>query len=102
MIFGEQEIKDRGITAHLELAKEASGALLKGDMVCAGPSRVDNELLTAEERSGLLALHRLLRELDPTHQTLGLTRFPTYTGDFLWLCKTHYEQSQSKFPDRID
>jgi hypothetical protein len=31
-----------------------------------------------------------------------LKRIPTYTGDYLWLCEKHYEQSQSKIPDRIE
>ena len=33
---------------------------------------------------------------------LGLTRVPTYTGDYRWLCRTHYEQSQPKIPDKIE
>jgi internalin A len=54
-----------------------------------------------EERSGLLALHAILRDKDPHHEKLGLLRVPTYTGDYLWLCRKHYDESQSKIPDEI-
>jgi len=50
----------------------------------------------------ILALHSLLREIDPNHEHLGLHRVPTYTGDYLWLCQTHYELSQPKIPDTIE
>jgi len=50
----------------------------------------------------VLALHALLREKDPNQERLGLRRVPTYTGDYLWLCQTHYEQSQPKIPDKIE
>lgn len=26
----------------------------------------------------------------------------TYTGDYLWLCETHYQAAQPKIPDRIE
>ncbi len=59
-------------------------------------------MLTEDQRSGVLALREFLREKDPSHKKLGLRRVPTYTGDFLWLCQKHYEESQSKIPDRIE
>ena len=59
-------------------------------------------ILTEAERSGVLALHALLCEKDPHHKRLGLRRVPTYTGDYLWLCQTHYEQSQPKIPDKVE
>ena len=61
-----------------------------------------NDILSEPERSGLLALHALLREHDPHHEKLGLKRMPTYTGDYLWLCKKHYQDAQSIIPDRIE
>jgi internalin A len=54
------------------------------------------------ERSGILALHSLLRNVDPHHEYLGLKRVPTYTGDYLWLYQKHYEQSPPKIPDKIE
>ncbi len=39
---------------------------------------------------------------DPNHERLGLTRIPTYTGDYLWLCQEHYQASLSKIPDKIE
>jgi hypothetical protein len=32
---------------------------------------------------------------------MGLRRVSTYTGDYLWLCKEHYEDFQPKIPDEI-
>ncbi|MBU0495419.1 MAG: hypothetical protein KKA73_12025 [Chloroflexi bacterium] len=63
--------------------------------------RLRDGVLSEVERSGILALHALLREVDPHHQKLGLKRMPTYTGDFLWLCERHYEDAQPKIPDKI-
>jgi hypothetical protein len=58
-------------------------------------------ILSEAERAGLLAMHALLRELDPNQENLGLTRVPTYTGDYRWLCRAHYEAWESKIPDEI-
>ncbi len=30
-------------------------------------------------------------------ERLGLTRLPTYTWNYLWLCHAHYELSQPKY-----
>jgi hypothetical protein len=60
-----------------------------------------NDVLTEPERSGILALHRLLNELDPTQAKLGLRRVTTYTGDYRWLCKHHYDAYQPNIPDVI-
>ena len=59
-------------------------------------------LFSEAERSGILALHAILRKEDPNHERLGLKRMPTYTGDFLWLCEKHYAEAESKIPDRIE
>lgn len=58
-------------------------------------------MLRENERAGLLALHRILRELDPHQERIGLHRVSTYTGDFRWLCRRHYEAWQSNIPDVI-
>ena len=59
------------------------------------------KMLSEPERSGILALHRLLNELDPTQDKLGLHRVATYTGDYRWLCKWHYDAWQPNIPDVI-
>ena len=32
---------------------------------------------------------------------IGLHRVATYTGDYRWLCKLHYEAWQPRIPDEI-
>ena len=54
------------------------------------------------ERSGILALHLLLNDLDLTQDKLGLHRVATYTGDYRWLCKRHYDAYQPNIPDVIN
>jgi internalin A len=100
VLFGAKTMDDLGIKDHLELMEKFAGQL-SGDLAVTerSPSRGQN--LSDGERHGLLALHALLRQLDPTHERLGLHRVPTYTGDFQWLCRTHYNLTQSKIPDRI-
>jgi hypothetical protein len=58
-------------------------------------------MLSEPERSGILALHRFLNEVDPTQAKLGLHRVPTYTGDYRWLCDEHYKAWQPNIPDVI-
>jgi hypothetical protein len=82
------------------LAKEASDKLLP-EIKRAEPSHLREGALREVERSGVLALHAQLRELDPNHERLGLKRIPTYTGDFRWLCQKHYDAAQPKIPDKI-
>jgi hypothetical protein len=31
-----------------------------------------------------------------------ITRVPTYTGDFRWLCGKHYREWEPKIPDEIE
>ena len=59
-------------------------------------------MLRDNERAGLLALHSMLKELDPQQERIGLHRISTYTGDYRWLCKEHYEAWQPKIPDVIE
>lgn len=65
------------------------------------PGRLKDGVLTEAERSGILALHSFLREVDPNQERIGLYSIPTYTGDFTWVCKKHYDLLQSKIPDVI-
>jgi hypothetical protein len=101
LYFGENTVDAAGWKDQLDLMKEGTEYLLK-DMPLGNPDRFRQGVLSEAERSGLLALHALLRELDPHQKRLGLRRVPTYTGDYLWLCQKHYEQSQSKIPERIE
>ena len=94
-------VEEGEILRELDVMKEATGQLLKGELEVSGASRVHEGLLTESERSGVLALHGLLREKDPNHEHLGLKRLPTYTGDYLWLCDTHYQLMQPKIPEKI-
>ncbi|MBF0550942.1 MAG: leucine-rich repeat domain-containing protein [Deltaproteobacteria bacterium] len=100
--FGPNTIADLGIKAELDLMKELSKELLRGEMEISEPGLKEQGIMSDAERSGVLALHALLREKDPTHKNLGLKRHATYTGDYLWLCPRHYEELQSKIPDKIE
>ena len=100
LAFGEKTVEAWHLTDRLDLVKEITGKL--GDkLAIKDPGRLQQGVLSVNERSGLLALHALLREVDPQHAKLGLHRVPTYTGDFLWLCSKHYELSQPRIPDSI-
>jgi internalin A len=100
VVFGEKTTEKWGVEAELDLMKEATDKLLP-EIKLAEPSPLREGVLTEVERSGVLALHALLRELDPAQEKLGLKRVPTYTGDYRWLCQKHYEQAQPKIPDKI-
>lgn len=100
--FGQAIMDDWAIQKSLDAMKEATGTLLKEEFSVTEPGRLKDGLLTEAERSGILALHAFLREEDPHHQRLGLKRMPTYTGDYLWLCETHYQAAHPKIPDRIE
>ncbi|NOH03734.1 MAG: hypothetical protein HND47_18110 [Chloroflexi bacterium] len=63
---------------------------------------LERGLVSEPERSGILALHRLLNELDPIQDKLGLHRVATYTGDYRWLCDHHYNAWQPNIPDVIN
>jgi internalin A len=57
LILGDEvKIDDLGIKRHLELVKEATGALLKGKIEVSDETRLRQETLSEEERSGILAL----------------------------------------------
>ena len=89
------------IDDHLEVMKELSKRLPAEVKAPARPG-LRPGILTEVERSGLLAMHALLRELDPNQERLGVTRVPTYTGDYRWLCRKHYREWEPKIPDKIE
>lgn len=101
LIFGAKTIENLNLADHLELMKEATKTV-EGELTIRDPQRLQQGVLSENERSGLLALHAMLREVDPQQSKMGLHRVPTYTGDFLWLCATHYNLSQPRIPDVID
>jgi hypothetical protein len=99
--FGSKTIDELGIKDRLDLMKEGTGSLLKKIDVADLP-RLRQQVVTEAERSGILALHARLRDVDPFYERLGLKRFPTYTGDYLWLCQAHYEQARPDIPEVIE
>ena len=98
--FGAKTTEAWGIADQLSLA----GAIINKlpDKVKTPDKPMLHRGMVSElERSGILALHRLLNELDPTQDKLGLHRVATYTGDYRWLCKRHYDAWQPNIPDVI-
>ena len=98
--FGPKTTETWKIADQLSLAGAIIGKL---PAKVASPDRAlaPGKMLSEPERSGLLALHRFLNEVDPTQDKLGLHRIATYTGDYRWLCKRHYDAWQSNIPDVI-
>ena len=74
---------------------------LPAEIKASDHNMTSGHMLSEPERSGILALHRFLNEVDPTQAKLGLHRVPTYTGDYRWLCKHHYDAWQPNIPDVI-
>ncbi|MFN8433304.1 MAG: COR domain-containing protein [Anaerolineales bacterium] len=98
--FGAKTTELWGIADHLSLA----GAILSkvpDEIKTPDKPMLQRGMVSEPERSGILALHRLLNELDPNQENLGLHRVATYTGDFRWLCKRHYDAYQPNIPDVI-
>ncbi|HAX71152.1 MAG TPA: hypothetical protein DCY14_16175, partial [Anaerolineae bacterium] len=99
--FGSKTTETWGIDDRLKLAGAIIGKL---------PTKIETpdqrppqrDMLNEVERSGILALHRFLNDVDPTHEKLGLHRVATYTGDFRWLCKRHYDAYQPNIPDVVN
>lgn len=101
VLYGAKTVETMGLKDHLDLMKEGTAKLL-GKIEVAEHPRLHQGIVTEGERYGLLALHSLLRTLDPHQERLGLTIVPTYTGEYRWLCQQHYVASQSKIPDSIE
>ncbi|MBU1740657.1 MAG: hypothetical protein KKC37_03865 [Proteobacteria bacterium] len=100
--LGDAAFKKLDIAHKLDIMKTGTAHLLQKEFEPDRPPRLSEGPLTEPERDGVLALHSLLRDLDPHHAKLGLKRLPTYTGDYVWLCPKHYEQAQSKIPDKFE
>jgi len=98
--FGKDTVKNWDYAAHLDLTKAFVDKLPDEINVPEMPG-VRSGILTEVERSGLLAMHALLRKLDPNQEKLGLTRVPTYTGDYRWLCRKHYREWEPNIPEKI-
>lgn len=99
IIFGNKTFENLGVSDHLDLMEGLTDAL--SSELKLRKSNPSQAIISDKERSGLLAFHALLRELDPYQYKLGLRRMPTYTGDYLWLCEKHYDQIQPKIPEKI-
>jgi hypothetical protein len=100
VFFGRDTTKTWDIDRHLDLAN-AVISQLPDEIKASDRGMTPGKMLSEPERSGILALHRLLNELDPTQVKLGLHRVATYTGDYRWLCKHHYDAWQPNIPDVI-
>lgn len=101
VFFGKDTIKNWSYSAHLDLAK-AIVSVLTGEIEAPRRPDLRTDILSETERSGLLSLHALLRDLDPSQERLGLIRVATYTGDYRWLCRRHYEAWEPRIPDKIE
>lgn len=99
--FGSNTTELWGIKNQLELA-DAVIDQLPDKLKTSDRTFAPGQLLNESERSGMLALHQLLSKLDPNQKNLGLHRVATYTGDFRWLCKRHYDAYQPNIPDVIN
>ncbi len=98
-IFKDPKITEKW-KDELDLAKAIIGKL-PDEIKTSDHDMSPGKMLSEPERSGILALHRLLNEVDPTQDKLGLHRVATYTGDYRWLCKHHYDAWQPNIPDVI-
>jgi internalin A len=98
--FGRDTTKTWDIDRQLDLAGAIIGKL-PAEIKTPDRGLAPGNMLSEPERSGILALHRFLNEVDPTHAKLGLHRVATYTGDYRWLCDHHYEAWQPNIPDVI-
>ena len=101
VLFGSGAFDQWKYKDHLNLIQTSLGSVLPEGIKVHDPGRLKDGVLTESERSGLLALHSFLREVDQNQERIGLYRIPTYTGDFTWVCKKHYDLLQSKIPDVI-
>ena len=101
VLFGSGTFDQWKYKDHLNLIQTSLSSVLPEGIKVHDPGRLKDGVLTEPERSGLLALHSFLRDVDPNQERIGLYRIPTYTGDFTWVCKKHYDLMQSKIPDVI-
>jgi internalin A len=102
VLFGSGAFDQWKYKDHLSLIQTSLSSVLPEGIKVHDPGHLKDGVLTESERSGLLALHSFLRDVDPNQERIGLYRIPTYTGDFTWVCKKHYDLMQSKIPDVIN
>jgi hypothetical protein len=98
--FGTNTTETWKIADQLDLAKAIIGEL-PDEIKTPDRALAPGHMLNEPERSGILALRRFLEKVDPTQAKLGLHRVTTYTGDYRWLCKHHYDAWQPNIPDVI-
>ena len=98
-LFGAETTETWKIADQFSLAGAMIGKL-PAEIKSSDRGFAPGQMLSEPERSGILALHRFQDEKDPT-QGLGLHRVTTYTGDYRWLCKYHYDAWQPNIPDVI-
>ena len=101
VMFGAGTFDQWRYKDHLSLIQTSLTSVLLEGIKVHDPGRLKDGVLTEPERSGLFALHSFLRDVDPNQERIGLYRIPTYTGDFTWVCRKHYDLMQSKIPDVI-
>jgi len=101
VLFGTGTFDQWKYKDHLSLLETSLSSVLPDGIKTHDPGRLKDGVLTEAERSGILALHSFLREVDPNQERIGLYRIPTYNGDFNWVCKKHYDLMQPKIPDKI-
>ncbi len=74
------------------------GGELAGEIDVKGGRRDADGYRSSPEGAGLRELHSLLLELDPARTWGNLRRVLTPTGDYLWLCPTHYREYDPGLP----
>ena len=72
--------------------EKITASLLQGDFDTRRSPKEPEKLVTEAEGDGVRALHILLLDRDPARTWGGLRRVMAPTGDYLWLCPTHYRK----------
>ena len=75
-----------------------TASLLQGEFDTRRARKEPGKLVTEAEGDGVRALHTQLLDLDPARTWGGLRRVLTPTGDYLWLCPTHYRKYEPDWP----
>lgn len=82
----------------LDLMEKITASLLQGEFDTRRAPKEPSKLVTQAEGDGVRALHNLLLKLDPDRTWGGLRRALTPTGEYLWLCPTHYRKYEPDWP----
>ncbi len=101
ILFGAGSFDQWRYKDHLSLIQTSLSSVLPEGIKVQDLGRLKDGVLSESERSGIRALHSFLQELDPNQERIGLHQIPTYTGDFTWVCKKHYDIMKSNIPDVI-